>query len=112
MKQVDLTLKGVTISFANGSYDQLFVTMAVCSCINHNENDAQTDFPVPPLVTVDIEPYRLVVPLNDKHALITRGSEVEFRVSGEKMKAKVVKVKERESCSCQDFVASLENNPE
>ena len=81
MKQVDLTLKGVTLGFKNGAYDQLLVTMAVCSCIVHGENDVEKKFSVPPMVEVCVEPYRLVVPLNDKHALITRGSEVEFRVT-------------------------------
>ncbi len=108
MTTFDLTLKGVTSNWANGNYNQLFVTVAVSSCVMHNENDATWKFPVPPLVTVSIEPFRHL-PINDKHALITRGSEVELHVTGtpDKLNAEVVKVVERADRPLKDFLLAL-----
>ena len=110
MGTFDLTLKGVTCGWASGSYNQLFVTVAVGSCVMHSENDAKWKFPTPPLVKVSIEPFRQL-PINDKHALITSGSEVELHVTGtlEALQAEVVRVVERTDRSLKDFLSSLKS---
>ena len=109
MKEIDLTLKGVTHYAQNGEYDQLLVTMSVSSCVMNSENGAEWKFPIPPLVTVLIEPYRLVIPLNDKWALIRNGSEVEFRVTGQpdNLKVTLIRVQERKDISLKDFLPLL-----
>jgi len=108
MKTFDLTLKGVTVGWASGTYNQLFVTVAVCSCVMHNENDAKWKFPVPPIVKVSIEPFRHL-PIDDKHALITNGSEVELHVTGtlDELQAEVISVVERADRPLKDFLVSL-----
>ncbi len=110
MKKIDVTLKGVTHASKNGRYDQLIVTMSVSECVMNNENGAKWNFPVPPLVTVSIEPYRMVIPLNNKYALIQNGSEVEFRVTGtiDEPKVTLVKVVERKERSLTDFLTALQ----
>lgn len=114
MKQIDVILQGVTHAFANGDdyRDQLFVTMAVSSCVINSENGAKWNFPIPPLVTVCIEPYRMVIPLNDKYALTQNGSEVEFRVTGtvDDLKVKLLKVVERKDRSLKSFIEALPLN--
>lgn len=107
MKQIEATLKGVTHSSENGRYDELIVTISVSSCVI---NGVQKDFPMPPLVRVSIEPYRMVIPLNDKYALTRNGSEVEFNVTGtlEEPKVTLAKVVERKDCSLTDFLAALQ----
>lgn len=109
MNTFDLTLKGVTCNWASGNYNQLFVTVAISSCVMHNESDATWKFPMPPLVTVSIEPFRHL-PINDKHALITCGSEVELHITGtpDDIHAEVVKVVERAARPLKDFLASLQ----
>ena len=109
MKEFDLTLTGVTHSAKNGRYDQLLVTMAVSSCVENGADGAKVDFSVPPLVTVSIEPYRLVIPLNDKFALTRSGSEVVFRITGslDSLKVTMVKVSERKDVSLEDFISSV-----
>lgn len=109
MKQVDLTLYGVTSNWASGSYNQLFVSVAVVSCVMHHKKDATWNFPTPPLVTVSIEPFRHL-PIDDKHALITRGSEVVLHVTGttENPQTEVVSVKERSDRPLTDFLEALE----
>lgn len=108
MKEIDVTLKGVTHAFKNGKYgeDLLYVTMAVSTCVMNNENGAKRDFPIPPLVTVCISPYRLVVPIDEKYRLTRNGSEVEFHVTGTVNNPKVtlVKVDERKDCPLADFL--------
>ena len=107
MKEIKATLRGVTLAAVNGRYDQLLVTMAVGECEINGEKRC---FPLPPVVIVSLEPYRMIVPLNDKHALITRGSEVEFEITNPEgtLKAKLIKVKEHKSAlSLEDFMASL-----
>ena len=109
MKEIDVTLKGSTHGAKNGRYDQLLVTMSVSECIN-NESGDKRNFPIPELTTVSIEPYRMVVPLNEKCGLIRHGSEVEFRVTGtiEEPKVALVKVGEREPRPLSDFLAALQ----
>ena len=108
MKEIDVTLKGVTHAFKNGKYgeDLLYVTMAVSTCVMNHENGVKRDFPIPPLVTVCISPYRLVVPLNEKYLLTRNGSEVEFHVTGTVSKPEVTlaKVEEREDSPLEDFL--------
>lgn len=107
MKQIDLILKGVTMSFANSDRDQLFLTMALSSCVN-NEDGTEKSFPIPAFVTVSISPYRYI-PLKDKCALIARGSEVEFHVTGtiEEPQVTLIKVIERKNLKLEDFLASV-----
>lgn len=107
MEKINATLRGVTLSAINGRYDQLLVTMAVSEC---EINGKKKSFPIPSVVTVSLEPYRMIVPLNDKHALVTRGSEVEFEITNPEgvLKAKLLRVKEHETAlSLEDFMASL-----
>lgn len=106
MKQIEATLKGVTHSSENGRYDELIVTISVSSCVI---NGVQKDFPMPPLVSVSIEPYRMVIPLNDKYALTRNGSEVEFHVTGtiEEPQVTLIKVIERKNLKLEDFLASV-----
>lgn len=108
MKEVDLTLKGVTHTAKNGRYDQLIVIMSVSEFINNETGDKQ-NFPIPPLVAVSVEPYRLVIPLNEKYALMRNGSEVEFRVTGkpDELKAVMVKVQERTAVLLENFISEL-----
>ena len=109
MGTFDFTLKGVTCGWASGSYNQLFVTVAVSSCVIHSENDAKWKFPTPPLVKVSIEPFRHL-PIDDKHALITSGSEIELHITGtpEELQAEVVHVVERTDRPLSDFLSSLQ----
>jgi hypothetical protein len=94
MKELDVTLKGLTLAFANGRPDQLLVTMAVSERIEDGKSEI---YPMPKVVTVSLEPYRMIIPLNDKHALITWGSQVEFHITGteDEPKAEFVWAKER-----------------
>lgn len=110
MKEIDVTLKGVTHAAKNGRYDELIVTMSVSECIMNSENGAKWSFPMPPLVTVSIEPYRLVIPLNDKYALTRNGSEVEFHVTGtpDDLKVVLVKVAERKDRPLKEFMEALQ----
>lgn len=109
MKQIDLTLYGVTSNWASGNYNQLFVTVAVASCVVHHKNDTKCNFSNSPLVTVSIEPFRHL-PIGTKHALITRGSEVVLHVTGtmENPQTEVVSVKERTDRPLEDFLEALE----
>ena len=114
MKEKDLTLRGVTLSAGNGSNDQLLVTMAIGEVVNNAIGERQT-FPVPQVVTLSLEPYRLVIPLKDKCALVARGSEAEFHVSGTEDKPKVEFVRAKEfktALSFEDFLASLHEKEE
>ena len=106
-------MKGVTTGWASGEYDELIVTVAVNSCKVLNQLGVEWTFSQPPLITVSISPYRMVIPLNDKHALITAGSYVEMRITGEsadKLKAVVMKVEERKARLLSDFAAVLQTS--
>ena len=109
MKEIDIALKGVTHHAKNGEYDQLLVTMMMSSCVMNSEGGAKWDFPFPPLVTALIEPYRLVIPLNDKYTLTRNGSEVELRATGpaDNPKVTLVRVLERKDVALKDFLPSL-----
>ncbi len=92
----DIILKGLTLTFANGRPDQLLVTMAVSVRI---ENGKEEIYPIPEIATLSLEPYRQVISLNDKHALVSWGSEVEFHVTGtdDELKVALIRAKERKN---------------
>ncbi len=91
----------------NGRYDQLLVTMSVSEIIY--EDGAKQNFSVPPLVTVSVEPYRMVIPLNEKYALTRNGSAVEFEVTGTlgALKATLLRVEERQDCELKNFIEAV-----
>lgn len=100
-------IKGITLEAKNGRYDQLLVKMAVGEIEINGEKHF---FPKPRVVTLSLEPYRMVIPLKEKSALVAHWSEVEFRISDAdgSLKVELAKVKELTSVPMlEEFIASL-----
>ncbi|MBQ7632744.1 MAG: hypothetical protein IJS88_01345 [Alphaproteobacteria bacterium] len=110
-KKIDVTLSGVVNCGLKSIGEKLSTfKMFVTGAVMHNHNDAKWQFPLPTLISIHLRDCKDMT-MEDMYALLTVGTEVNVRVTGEPghIEAKVVKVEGRTRRTLENFVLALEN---